>query len=143
VKSFLLVGSVLKSYLELPGRPLLHLLMQLLLDSWMRVTCMRLLFWFGFVGGGLICLTKMTVMRCRNAGSRIWTPYVYARSLWKIHQGSRISSNTYEEGRLSVLIALTNLQTTGDKGTPHEGQERHLETERLRLWDLWWIPFFP
>jgi hypothetical protein len=28
-----------------------------------------LLFWFGFVGGGLICLTEMTVLRRRNARS--------------------------------------------------------------------------
>jgi hypothetical protein len=46
-----------------------------------------------------------------------------------------------EEGRFSVIIALMDLQMTGDNGTPHKGQERHLERERLSLWDLWWIPF--
>jgi hypothetical protein len=62
---------------------------------------------------------------------------------WKIHQGSRSSSNASEEGSLSVLIALTDFLTTVDIGTPHEGQARHLEMERLSFWDLWWIPFPP
>jgi hypothetical protein len=49
--------------------------------------------------------------------------------------------NASEEGRLSVLIALADFLTTVDNRTPYERQARHLETERLILCDLWWIPF--
>jgi hypothetical protein len=42
-----------------------------------------------------------------------------------------------------VLIALTNLQTTVDNGTPHNEQEGHLETERRSLLDLATVDFFP
>ena len=72
------------------------------------------------LGGDLFCRTEMTVLWRRNARS-VGTPYACARSFWKIRKGSRSSSNASEEGRLSVLIALTDFQMTVDKGTPHEG----------------------